>query len=195
MAERLAAVPGLRGTGDSEPVEPVDEALAMRVASKMAKPWRDAVRLQLLTGMRPGDCLAIHVDQIERREGYSIYRPQAKMAHCGRKCAIVLNKQAVELLDARGHVDGYFFPGRSKGHLAASSYAHAVARACVACGAEHWHPHQLRHTFATRLRAAGARVEDVQAALGHAALSTTEVYAERDLDRIAIIVARASGSL
>ena len=46
----------------------------------------------------------------------------------------------------------------------------------------HWHAHQLRHSCATRLRAA-IGVEAARAVLGHSNLSTTELYAEQDQER------------
>lgn len=42
-----------------------------------------------------------------------------------------------------------------------------------------WHPHQLRHTAATEIRRTFG-IEAAQVVLGHASLSVTEVYAERD---------------
>lgn len=42
-----------------------------------------------------------------------------------------------------------------------------------------WHPHQLRHTAATEIRRTFG-IEAAQVVLGHATLSVTEVYAERD---------------
>jgi integrase len=42
-----------------------------------------------------------------------------------------------------------------------------------------WHPHQLRHTYATEARRAGLPIEDVSAALNHSDLDTTLIYAER----------------
>lgn len=42
-----------------------------------------------------------------------------------------------------------------------------------------WHPHQLRHTAATEIRRKYG-VEAAQVVLGHASLTVTEVYAERD---------------
>lgn len=46
-------------------------------------------------------------------------------------------------------------------------------------------PHQLRHTFATRLVELGADVRTVQAALGHASLNTTAIYLRVRPERVA----------
>jgi integrase len=43
-----------------------------------------------------------------------------------------------------------------------------------------WFPHQLRHAFATALRSV-AGIEAARVALGHASVSTSELYAERDI--------------
>jgi len=44
--------------------------------------------------------------------------------------------------------------------------------------------HQLRHTFATELLRAGAPLPDIQAALGHASLETTQVYLLVDAEHL-----------
>jgi integrase len=44
-----------------------------------------------------------------------------------------------------------------------------------------WTPHQLRHTATTRA-AKEFGIEIAKAATGHAHISTTQIYAERDLD-------------
>jgi integrase len=54
-----------------------------------------------------------------------------------------------------------------------------------------WHPHQLRHTVATEIRKK-YQSEAARVFLGHARLSVTEIYAERDLD-LARRIAREMG--
>jgi integrase len=60
-----------------------------------------------------------------------------------------------------------------------STYATAVAKACIKAAVPHFHPHQVRHTHATSVRRQFG-LEAAQVALGHSQAQITEVYAERD---------------
>jgi len=72
-----------------------------------------------------------------------------------------------------------------------AAYAHAVQKAAKRAGVLHWHPNQLRHLFATEVRAAFG-LEAAQVLLGHSRADVTQVYAERDLT-LAVKVAGTIG--
>ncbi len=83
-------------------------------------------------------------------------------------------------------------PKRAAGeHYTLDSYGQAIDRACDRAGVAHWHPNQLRHSFATEVRKAYG-LEAAQVLLGHERADVTQVYAEKNLD-LARRVAAAIG--
>lgn len=64
-----------------------------------------------------------------------------------------------------------------------SSYRRAITYAIRKSGCPHWHPHQLRHFTATKVRGLGG-LDIAQIILGHTNAKTTEIYAEVERDRV-----------
>ena len=55
--------------------------------------------------------------------------------------------------------------------------------------AHRWHPHQLRHSYATYVRKEFG-LEAAQILLGHSTADVTQIYAERDMSRAATVAAK-----
>ncbi len=81
-------------------------------------------------------------------------------------------------------------PKRSKGvRYETDSYRRAIARACEKAGVESWHPHQLRHNAATRLRKE-FDLDTIRAVLGQSSTAVAEIYAELDRGKATVAMLR-----
>ena len=92
-------------------------------------------------------------------------------------------KKYLGLLDAAGKGDGvYLFPSpRGRGRPVSRQLLWKNVKKCAAlAGVPGVKPHLFRHTFATHLVQAGADIRTVQELLGHANITTTQIYAHLD---------------
>jgi integrase len=69
------------------------------------------------------------------------------------------------------------------------SYRRAIAYGCKRAGVPKWHPHQLRHNAATRLRKEFG-LDVARVILGHSSPVVTEVYAEVDREKAISVMER-----
>ncbi|MDP3551609.1 MAG: tyrosine recombinase XerC [Novosphingobium sp.] len=187
-----ASRPRLRGPrvkkGLPRPITP-DEAvnLAETVADDASVPWiaaRDRAVLLLLygAGMRIAEALALPASVLPLGESVVI------IGKGGRQRVVPL------LPIVREGVEDYvrqcpwplektkpLFRGAKGGPLAQGMVQRAVARARVVLGLPATAtPHALRHSFATHLLGAGADLRSLQELLGHASLSSTQIYTQVD---------------
>lgn len=94
------------------------------------------------------------------------------------------------LLARRPPTDALFVSRRGR-PLSADQVRRVFRRHAAAAGAADRSPHAVRHTFATALLNAGADLRSVQALLGHATLSTTQIYTHLTSRRLREVHRRA----
>lgn len=103
--QQLAALGGLRKgrtrARESMPVQPVDDATVDKTIPCLPEIVADMVRLQRLTGARPGEVCALRPRDIDRSEKVWLYRPDShKTEHHGRERLIPVGPQAQKVVAA-----------------------------------------------------------------------------------------------
>ncbi|CEJ83240.1 site-specific tyrosine recombinase [Hyphomicrobium sp. GJ21] len=115
----------------------------------------------------------------------------------GRERLVPLNAEARAALDRFLEVSGRFdnsqwlFPSKSaSGHMTRQRFAQDLkdVAAEAGIGGDRISPHVLRHAFASHLLDRGADLRTVQQLLGHADISTTEIYTHVLQERLKALV-------
>lgn len=192
FAAGAEAMPRLKGPrvkkGVPRPVSP-DEAvsLAEEVAEAAAEPWlaaRDWAVLLLLygAGLRVGEAVSLTAAVLPLGETLAVTGKRDKTR------IVPLLPQVREAIEAYAALcpwplprDRELFRGARGGPLSPAIVRRAVRGARGRLGlSERTTPHALRHSFATHLLGRGADLRSLQELLGHASLSSTQIYTAVD---------------
>ena len=183
--------------------KPLSDVQALAVASHEAQlneePWiaaRDAAVLSLLygSGLRISEALGLTAAD------FPAGATSLRIAGKGGKTRIVplipVVGEAVatyrKLCPYRPAADEPLFRGARGGPLQPAIIQRAMQALRGALGLpETATPHALRHSFATHLLAGGGDLRTIQELLGHASLSTTQVYTGVDSARLLDVYDRA----
>ena len=165
----------------------VDDSLSARDKAIMELFYSSGLRLAELTGLGMGD-----VDLADRT---------VRVLGKGSKTRIVpVGRQAVDALKAwLRERAGLVKPGMETLFVGRSGRPLSVRAVQLRVGAwgrrqgigVHVHPHMFRHSFATHLLESSGNLRGVQELLGHADISTTQIYTHLDFQHLATVYENA----
>ncbi len=166
----------------------VDELLELPLRSSGPENMRDKVMLELLyaSGMRVSELVALNMEDVNL---------DAEYVRCNgrnRERQLPISQSAVTALEeyldiarpqlARGNrnPDNALFLNHRGKRLTRQGFWLILKRYAKALGTQELTPHMLRHSFAMHMLANGADLRSVQQLLGHASISTTQIYQQLD---------------
>jgi integrase/recombinase XerD len=181
-------------------VEEVEALLAAAGADETPRAVRDRALLELLygCGARISEAVGLDVDELDldsgtvRLVGKGSKERVVPLGSYAREAVQAYLVRARPALAAAGKGSPALFLNARGGRLSRQS-AWTVLRAAAARAGitREVSPHTLRHSFATHLLDGGADVRVVQELLGHASVTTTQVYTLVTVDRLREVYATA----
>lgn len=183
--------------------EEVERLLAAARRIEGARGLRAVALLEILyaTGLRVSELVSLPLASVARDQPVLVVRGKGSkermvpLSAPARDAARAWLTARAEVLggEAVARKNRWLFPSRSKeGHLTRDGFAKMLADVAAAAGVSPGKvsPHVLRHSFASHLLAHGADLRSVQQMLGHADISTTQIYTHVLDERLKSLVNR-----
>lgn len=172
----------------------VPEVLALVTAPAPDTPTglRDRAVLELLygSGCRVSELTAADVDDLDTSSRVMIVTGKGnkqRIVPVGRMAAEAAEAYLVRVrpaLAAKGQPSPALLLNPRGGRLTRQSVWNILRRAAETAGVAGVHPHVLRHSFATHLLEGGADIRVVQELLGHASVTTTQIYTKVTIEHL-----------
>ncbi len=148
---------------------------------------RDGALLEVLygTGMRVSEAAELRLEGLQLELGFVAVRGKGDKERLIPMGEVAKERLTRYLKEGRprlikGADGGYVFVNPRGGKLSRQGIWKVVRKYALMAGIPSVHPHTLRHSFATHLLQRGADLRFVQAMLGHADISTTQIYTHVD---------------
>lgn len=153
---------------------------------------RDRAMLELLyaTGLRVSELVNLKLREVNLEIGYLMTLGKGNKERLVPIGAIARQRVADYLEQVRCHqdpeqVNPYLFLSRLGQPMTRQAFWNIIKKRALMAGIRtSISPHTLRHSFATHLLANGADLRSVQIMLGHADLSTTQIYTHVTRERL-----------
>jgi integrase/recombinase XerD len=182
------------------PLADIEAILEAAGAPGTSLALRDRALLEVLygTGARISEAVGLDVDDLDRAEGTVLLRGKGSkerivpVGSYAREAAEAYLVRGRPELSRAGRGTPALFLNARGGRLSRQSAWAVLAKAADRAGVTaEVSPHTLRHSFATHLLDGGADVRVVQELLGHASVTTTQVYTLVTVDSLREVYATA----
>jgi integrase/recombinase XerD len=153
---------------------------------------RDRAMIELLyaTGLRVSELVSLRMRDVNISAGYLMTLGKGdkeRLVPMGEAACTAVDKYLLELrikLDRNG-TNHYLFLSRLGNRMSRQAFWNIIQKRALMSGIrKSISPHTLRHSFATHLLENGADLRSVQIMLGHADLSTTQIYTHVTRERL-----------
>ena len=186
----------LTGTAPVGTSLPAETPLRSETARARALALRDRAMLELLYagGLRVSEVADARLEDLKLDLGYILVKGKGdkeRMVPLGVPAQQALQRylrNGREVL-ANKRNSAFLFIGAAARRLSRQRVWQLVGKAGLASG-RHTSPHMLRHSCATHMVENGADLRTVQTILGHADISTTQIYTHVALDRLKSVYAK-----